>query len=386
MLFSKYPDDIKRFQEMTNDRRRIIDNTPATPLPQTYAVNELSKALHPNVIPAEIVDAKEIGRNCKIITLKSTSENGRFPYFRAGQFITISARVGDSFITRPYSISSSPYQAMQGIMEVIVQKAGLFSSYLLEEAKVGDKVVVGEPTGDFYYDNIRDRETIVAIAGGSGITPFISMIKSIIEGSDDFNLIVFYGVRTRSDLLMDLDSVKHEKIKVIPVLSYEEVDGYEHGFITKELISKYVPAKYSVFMCGPDAMYNFVTDEFVKLGLDRHSIRQEHNSIGDRQFVEPKVFKLTVHIRDQVYVVDAYQNETLVCAMERAGLAAPVRCKSGSCGFCHSRLVKGEVTTPEKYESRRAADKKFGYIHPCCTYPDSDLEIDVPPFVAGEMI
>ena len=212
------------------------------------------------------------------------------------------------------------------------------------------------------------------------------MIKSIIEGSDDFNLIVFYGVRTRSDLLIDLDSVKHEKIKVIPVLSHEEVEGYEHGFITKELISKYVPESYSVFMCGPDAMYNFVKEEFVKLGLDRYSIRQEHNSIGNRQFVEPKVFKLTVHMRDKVYVVDAYQNETLVAAMERAGLAAPVRCKSGSCGFCHSRLVKGEVTIPEKYESRRAADLKFGFIHPCCTYPESDVEIDVPPFIAGEMI
>lgn len=386
MLFSKYPDDIKRFQEMVNDRRKIIDNTEATPLPKTYAVNELSKALHPNVIPAEIVGFKEVGRNCKVITLKSTSENGRFPYFRAGQFVTLSCKVKDSFVTRPYSISSSPYQAMEGILEVTVQKAGLFSTYLLEEAKVGDKVVVGEPTGDFYYDDLRDNDTIVAVAGGSGITPFISMIKSIVEGSDNFNLVVLYGVRTRSDLLIDLDSVNHKNIKVVPVLSHEEVDGYEHGFITKELISKYVPAKYSVFMCGPDAMYNFVKEEFVKLGLDKHSIRQEHNSVGNREFVEPKTFKLTVHMRDKVYVIDAYQNETLIAAMERAGLPAPVRCKSGSCGYCHSRLVKGECTIPEKYDSRRAADLKFGFLHPCCTYPDSDMEIDVPPFVGGELI
>ena len=386
MLFSKYPDDIKRFQEMANDRRKIIDNTPATPLPKTYAINELSKSLHPNVIPAEIVNFEDVGRNCKIIRFKSLSENGRFPYFRAGQFITISSRVGNSFVTRPYSISSSPFQAMEGTMEVTVQKAGLFSTYLLEEAKIGDKVIIGEPTGDFYYDNLRDNNTIVAIAGGSGITPFISMIKSIIEGSDDFNLIVFYGVRTRSDLLIDIDSVKHEKIKVIPVLSHELVEGYEHGFITKEIISKYVSNNYSVFMCGPDKMYDFVKNEFIKLGIDAYSIRQEHNSIGNREFIEPKVFKLTVHMRDKVYVIDAHQNETLLAAMERAGLSAPSRCKSGSCGFCHSRLIKGECTIPEKYEYRRAADLKFGYIHPCCTYPDSDIEIDVPPFVGGELI
>ena len=128
MLFSKYPDDIKRFQEMINDRRKIIDETPANKLPKTYAVNELSKALHPNVIPAEIIGFKEVGRNCKVITLKSTSKNGKFPYFKAGQFITLSARVRGSFITRPYSISSSPFQAMEGIMEVTVQKAGIFST------------------------------------------------------------------------------------------------------------------------------------------------------------------------------------------------------------------------------------------------------------------
>ncbi len=91
-------------------------------------------------------------------------------------------------------------------------------------------------------------------------------------------------------------------------------------------------------------------------------------------------------MRDKVYVIDAYQNETLIAAMERAGLPAPVRCKSGSCGYCHSRLVKGECTIPEKYDSRRAADLKFGFLHPCCTYPDSDMEIDVPPFIGGELL
>ena len=81
MLFSKNPDDIKKFLEMANDRRKIIDETPATPLPKTYAVNELSKALHPGVIPAKIIAIEEVGNNCKTIRLQSTSENKRFPYF-----------------------------------------------------------------------------------------------------------------------------------------------------------------------------------------------------------------------------------------------------------------------------------------------------------------
>ena len=88
-------------------------------------------------------------------------------------------------------------------------------------------------------------------------------------------------------------------------------------------------------------------------------------------------------MRDQVYTVAALENETLLTAMERAGLKAPSRCKSGSCGFCHSRLISGEYHVNKEHEYRRLADLKFGYIHPCCTYPESDMEIDVPPFNVG---
>ena len=380
MLFNKNPDDIKKFLEMANDRRKIIDETPATPLPKTYAVNELSKALHPGVIPAEIIAIEAVGNNCKKITLKSTSENKRFPYFKAGQFVTLSSEVGTSFVTRPYSISSSPKEAMKGILEVTVQKAGFFSTYLLEEAKVGDKVVVGEPSGDFYYDNLRDNKNVVAIAGGSGITPFISMIKSLEENSDDFNLTVVYGARTRKDLLIDYKDVKSSKVKLVIVLSEENVEGYEHGFITGELLTKYLPETYSVFMCGPNAMYNFVRAEFEKLGVDKYSIRQEHNSIGNRVVENPRTFTLKVHMRDKIYEIPALENETLLAALERAGIKAPSRCKSGSCGFCHSRLISGSYHVEKEHESRRLADFKFGYIHPCCTYPESDMEIDVPPF------
>lgn len=69
-------------------------------------------------------------------------------------------------------------------------------------------------------------------------------------------------------------------------------------------------------------------------------------------------------------------NQTLLSAMEQAGIKAPSRCRSGQCGWCHSRLVSGEVFIPDEADGRREADKKFGWIHPCCTYPLSDIELD----------
>jgi len=383
MLFNKNPDDIKRFLEMSNDRRKIIDETPATPLPKTYGVNELSKALHPNVIPARIVSITKACGDCKTIRLESISENKRFPYFKAGQYITLSSEVNGSFVTRPYSITSSPKEAMEGILEVIVQKMGLFSTYLLEQAKVGDTLIVGEPTGDFYYDNLRDKKNIVAIAGGSGVTPFISMVKSLEENSDDFNLILIHGVKTRKDIIIDYKDIKSDKVKLVIVLSEEKVDGYEYGFITKELLSKYLPNEYNIFMCGSDEMYKFVRGELTKLGVNEYLIRQEHNSIGNRKIDNPRTFTLKVHIRDEIFTIPALENETILTAMERANIKAPSRCRTGICGFCHSRLINGKYFVDKDNEHRRKADFKFGYIHPCATYPESDMEIDVPPFNIG---
>lgn len=387
MLFKKSSlpgEDIRRFNEMVAERRKKIDETPATLLPTTYGVNELAKTLHPGTISAQISEIIAVSHNCAKVVLKATCESGRFPYFRAGQYVTLSTKIGSSLVTRPYSIVSSPKEAQAGRLEVIVQKSGLFSNWLLHAAKVGDSLIVGEPSGDFYHDNLRDKPTIVGIAGGSGVTPFISMIKSILEGSEDYNLVLIYGARTRKDLLIDPKAIKDNRIKIIVVLSDEKADGYEHGFITADLLKRLLPEQSSVFMCGPDAMYKFVGQEFAKLGIKDTGVRREHNSVGNRKLDNPQVFNLIVHIRNRVYTIPAHQEETLLTAMERAGLAAPSRCRAGSCGFCHSRLITGTGTMPKEHDFRRQADLKFGYIHPCCTYPDGDMEIDVPPYPALE--
>ena len=125
-------------------------------------------------------------------------------------------------------------------------------------------------------------------------------------------------------------------------------------------------------------MYRFVRKELENLGFDETKIRQERNSVGDREVSEIRTFRLTVHIRDTVYELDAANNETLITALERAGIPAVVRCRNGACGFCHSRVLNGEYFIAKENDFRRAADKKFNYIHPCSTYPESDIEIDIP--------
>ena len=70
--------------------------------------------------------------------------------------------------------------------------------------------------------------------------------------------------------------------------------------------------------------------------------------------------------------------ESLLTAMERAGLSAPSRCRSGECGVCHSYLANGNVYVPSQVDGRRAADLTYGYIHPCCSFPVSDITLEIP--------
>lgn len=263
-----------------------------------------------------------------------------------------------------------------------VEAAGFFSGYLGGSANVGERFVMGEPSGEFHYEALRDRKHIVCIAGGAGITPFLSMAKSMLEGDEDYRMTLFYGARTAQSLAFraELDAMAEKGLEVIYVLSDEEREGYEHGFVTAALLEKYVDVgEVTFFLCGPQAMYEFLAEELAPYKLPGKAVRRDASFCGGLDMEAPGTVQLTVHIRDQVYTLPAREDETLLTALERAGVPAPSRCRAGGCGYCRSRWISGEYRIAQGRDGRREADKKFGFLHPCVTYPLSDLEIDVPP-------
>ena len=223
----------------------------------------------------------------------------------------------------------------------------------------------------------------MCIAGGSGITPFVSMAKSRKEGDESYEMILFYGARDEAHLAYkaELDAQAAEgALKVVYVLSDEKREGYEHGFVSAELMAKYADLhNVTFFLCGPAAMYAFIQKELAPLHLPLKALRKDATCCGARAVENPRTFTLTVHIRDKVYTVPAREDETLLVSMERAGIQAPNKCRAGGCGYCHSKWLGGDYLVADGRDGRRAADRKFGFIHPCVTYPQADMEIDVPP-------
>lgn len=382
------------FTKMNPTRQAKIEAAPAKELPATdsYVPNKIAKALHPGTQYVRVAKIDDFG-DAKTFWLEANADKGTeaLAWFSAGQYLSVTLEIGTMKLTRPYSLSSSPREALAGRYALTIKrvKDGLASNYILDNWVVGTEVTVSEPLGVFTYEPLRDAKTVIGIAGGSGITPFRSLAKAIADGDEDAEMILLYGSRTLEDAIFqeEFKALEGPKFKLVNVLSHEEQEGCEHGFITADLIKKYAPAgEYSIFLCGPQAMYDFVDKEIATLGLRKKFIRHElfgeyFNPAKEADYpknVDPE-FKITVRIAGSEYTVSAPADTSILRSLETAGIAAPAHCRSGECGWCHSKLVSGDVYCPKSVDGRREADYLYGYIHPCCSFPLSDLVIEVPP-------
>lgn len=375
--------DIVNTVKFLTERKQFINNAQAV-LPTStddFGVNKVARSLHPKEQKLVISKIEEHADIAKSYYFKS--ESAPLAYFKAGQYLTFRFEIGNAVVTRSYSIASSPASALNGEYQITVKRIsdGFVSDYILDNWAVGDKVTAYAPEGNLTYCPLRDAENIVGIAGGSGITPFLSLARAIDEGNEDCSLTLLYGCRTSAEILFkdELDSLaKNEKINVVYVLSHSDEEGYEKGFVGADIIGKYAPdADYSIFVCGPGGMYKFLEAELPKLNKEKKFIRFEVFSAGKKDKDEPKEFSIKVINRSEETVIKANSNETVLCAFERAGIEVPARCHTGECGFCRSKLISGKVYIPESEDKRRIADIQFDFIHPCCCFPESDLVVRI---------
>ena len=405
---SKYNYDKKGLKGLTpfpflgevKERVKHINAAEATIPESVFNPNKIAAALHPECQFVKVAKVIEHADAKSFVLVPDESKGTKsLAYFRAGQYVSIGLDMDGNTANKPYSIRSTPADALgeDNTSYTITIKhvnGGQGSEYILSHWEEGTEAVISGPLGNFYYEPIRDAKNVLALAGGSGITPFFSMAASIADGIEDYNLTIIYGSRNKDCILLknELDDIvkrSNGKVKIVHVLSEEQAEGYENGFITASLIRKYLDGDTSIFVCGPNAMYDFLEQQIGTLNLPKRRVRFEvSGEFGkpsrdlDYPFAaEGKEFVITVHIRGEIRRVSCPADMSLLRAMEAAGIRVPSDCRSGECGWCHSRLISGDVFIPKKTEKRRLADKKFGWIHPCVTYALSDVELEVFPLM-----
>lgn len=361
---------VKREKEIAKSSKEFYNND--------FKLNDLVNIMHPSGIKVEVTKIVKETEDTKSFYLKAVNSS-ELPPFQSGAYITLVANISKRTFKRAYSISSNPTTLNEYRITIKKDGNGIVSNYMLNECAVGDKLNILGPFGDFTYQSLRDQKDVVFIAGGSGITPFMAYLQDEKFLNKINSLTLFYGAKSEFDLIFkkEIDEIKNRnpKIKVNYVLSEQKRDGYLYGLIDEEKLLKENIDGKSIFVSGPIKMYFYLNEIFKKLDIPnkyiRHEIFQEKP-----ENLEDKTYNLTVKLFDKTITIPCKANETLITSMEKGRVKTMIHCTVGVCGFCRSKLIEGSVKTENTFV--RAADKEKCYIHPCVTYPLSDVTIEIP--------
>jgi ferredoxin-NADP reductase len=341
--------------------------------------------LHPNRLALRVVDIIQETPSTK--TFRLVAEDKYLPPFQAGQYISLFLDIKGIRTSRPYSISSQPNQI--GFYDITLRRlqGGLVSNFLLDQIRVGDPLKSSGPQGHFYHNPLYHEKTMVCIAGGSGITPFMSMIREIVECGIDQNVFLFYGNKCTDDVIFHQEllriSERFDRIRYIPVIEDPGADYTgKCGLITADLIQEatgHISGK-TFFLCGPQGMYDFCIPALERMGIRKQSIRRELygppvdicKDPGWPKHVAANDF-FTVTIKNGKSI-QAPAKDPLLVSLEKGGIVLPSICRSGECSMCRVKILSGSVFQPPGTPVRKS-DRKYGYVHACVSYPLEDLEI-----------
>lgn len=346
--------------------------------------NRIISSIHALSLNLTISNITEITSDAKVLRL--TSDTGYLPVFEAGQYINIFTEINGVRTSRPYSISSSPKQ--RAYYEICVARipTGFVSDFFLDKVSVGDKFEASSPQGTFRFNPVFHYNKSVFLAGGSGITPFMSMTREILESGTNREIHLIYGVRKVELAIFHKELTEMSKNN--PNFYYNLVlsdsnseSSFRNGFIDSKCIKEIVGdiEGSTFYMCGPTIMTDFCSTALEDLKVKPKDIRRE--MFGARQDIqnEPgwpdelsgdEIFKLTIGDK----TIDAKSSESLLISLERSGVRVNVCCRSGECSLCRVKLKSGKVFLPRGVWLRHA-DEKFGYIHSCKAYPTENIEI-----------
>ncbi|MFE6751097.1 FAD-binding oxidoreductase [Kitasatospora purpeofusca] len=311
-------------------------------------------------------------------------DGGDLPPFLAGQYVGVFA----DGTNRPYAIASSPARTDHWDLTVRRVPGGRISNHLIDTLAPGDTLTTTGPTGTFHHNPLFHGEDVVFLAGGSGVVPAMSMVREIADRGLSRRFHLLYGSRSAEDIVfrteLDALAATHPDIHVHHVVQHAPADWTgPTGLLTAALVEALAGplAGRTVYVCGPQALYPYALRQLADLGHPRRRIRFEANGAPADPTTQPHwpagtdpATEVDVTARGRTF--RTRRDRPLLDALEDAGIRPEAACRSGECGLCRVRVVKGHVHTAT--EARlRLSDERFGYTHSCVAYPITDTELDL---------
>jgi ring-1,2-phenylacetyl-CoA epoxidase subunit PaaE len=306
--------------------------------------------------------------------------------FTPGQHVTMRTKIGGAEVRRSYSICVAPDD---GELRVAVKKidGGVFSTLANSSIKIGDEIDVMTPQGRFGVALDPDAaRTYVAIAAGSGITPLMSMLRTILTHEKKSRVVLIYGNRTTQSIIFrealeDLKDRFLDRLTIHHVLSREpqEITLLDGRIDTDKIAAllRTLPqgAIDHAFLCGPGGLVESGKMALRQLGVAPERVHVEYFSTDGMPIETRDAYKATdtqanvdIVLNGTHHSIPVRGDETIIDAGLRAGLEMPYSCRGGMCCTCRAKVTEGEVRMDTNY-SLEPWEIEAGYVLTCQAHP-----------------
>ena len=276
--------------------------------------------------------------------------------FKAGQYITLKTQIDGKEVRRAYSLCSTP---QSGILKVAVKevKGGTFSVLANNKLTVGQSLEVHPPEGKFIVEPEASAEKdYAAFAAGSGITPVLSIVKTILEQEPKSRVVLAYGNRTVEETifhreLLELQLQYPERLFIEFIYSRKQETDAHFGRIEKATVNFVLKNKFKshdfdqFFLCGPEEMINGVSEVLKENGIPKEKVKFElFTSSDDGEEIAEALdgqTQLKIICDDEEFEFIAPQDKVILDAALEHDIDAPHSCQGGICSSCIARITEG---------------------------------------------
>jgi ring-1,2-phenylacetyl-CoA epoxidase subunit PaaE len=309
--------------------------------------------------------------------------------FSAGQYITLQKTINGEEVRRAYSICSTPKSGEVRVAIKAVEN-GTFSVYATSDLKVADAIEIAAPEGRFLL-NPEANKNYIGFAAGSGITPILSMLKTVLETESTATFTLVYGNKSIADTIFhtELNELKTsfpDRFKLHYIYSRENVKNGLRGRIDQNVTNYFVKNMYketsfdAAYLCGPEEMIKEVSTTLKKNKIASEDIHFELFTTSTEEEntdqVKEGLTEITVLVDDEETTFTMQQTDDLLAASLRNEIDAPYSCQGGVCSSCLCKVTEGKAVMVKNsiLTDDEVAD---GLVLACQAYPTTaKIKID----------
>ena len=306
--------------------------------------------------------------------------------YKPGQFLTIHVPINGTVHKRAYSFSSNPYTEKDLKITIKRVENGLVSNYIHDHLKVGDKLVVDKPAGSFYVEpQPKANKQYVLFAGGSGITPILSIAKSILSKERHSKVLLVYANQDVESIIFhkeikDVETQYEDAFHVEHILSKNliELGNYHTGLLTQEVLKKiFIKHEllfddYMYMICGPFGYMEKVKEVLKYNGITREQIKVEVFKAPEVKLSGKDLLSnVTIKLNNEIHEIKVRGNQSILQKAMSENVPLPYSCRSGMCSSCKGTCTSGEIKMTEGHLLPEEAVAN-GEILSCVSYPVSE--------------